>query len=116
MMNIGDGYAQAMVDTEATARDLLAQFQVQSIEPRKKQIPAPMPPSSPSPPSSPVEMRPGLELAAVEVPTIANSEEYELLPGHFDVHCVISEKIDNDEATSYQIKLRSGELQTVSLL
>lgn len=107
-MNIDDGYAQAMADSEATARELLAQFQVQSNEPRKKAVP---PPVETSPP---VEVRPCLELAAVEVPTIANSEEFEFLPGHFDVHCVISEVLNNAEATSYQIKMRSGELQTVS--
>lgn len=114
-MNIGDGYAQATVDAEATAKDLLYQFQIQSNEAREKRVQTPMPPSPPSDPSSPVGMRPALELAAVEVPTIANSEEYELLPGHFDVHCVISEKLDHNEATSYQVKLRSGELLTVSL-
>ncbi|RJE23625.1 hypothetical protein PHISCL_04039 [Aspergillus sclerotialis] len=92
------------LDGETSARDLLAQFQAQSNEPRKK----------PAQPPAPPVIRRELKLAAVEIPAIPNSEEYDFLPGHFDVHCVINEKLDQGVATSYQIKLRSGELQTVS--
>lgn len=91
------------LDGEASARDLLMQFQAQSSEPREKPV---------QPPAPPVIL-PESKLAAVEIPAISNSEEYDFLPGHFDVHCVINEKLDQGVATSYQVKLRSGELQTV---
>ena len=102
MMDMAYGYRNGL-DGETSAMDLLAQFQAQSNEPRKQ----------PAQPPAPPAIRPELKLAAVEIPTIPNSEEYDFLPGHFDVHCVINEKLDQGVATSYQIKLRSGELQTV---
>ena len=57
---------------------------------------------------------PVLKFAGVEVPAPVNSDEYEYLPGHFEVRHVIREEWDADEDESlYNIKLRSGETQTV---
>ncbi|KAE8379677.1 PHD/FYVE-zinc-finger like domain-containing protein [Aspergillus bertholletiae] len=51
---------------------------------------------------------------AVEAPTISNSDDYDFLPGHFDVRCVISEAIETENEPSYLVKLRSGETETMS--
>lgn len=64
--------------------------------------------------STPADAPPEQKLAAVEVPAISNADEYGLLPGHFDVHCVMSKRSVSNAPDSYQVKLRSGELQTVS--
>lgn len=52
-------------------------------------------------------------LSAVEIPTIRNPDEYEFLPGHYDVRYIISETSDEDQGTAYRVKLRSGEIETV---
>ena len=59
--------------------------------------------------------QPEIRLVAVEVPKLENSEEYEYLPGHFDVRYIINEKWDEEGEAMYTVRLRSGELQTVSL-
>ena len=51
---------------------------------------------------------------AVEVPSISNAEEYEFLPGHSDIRSIISETSDANQRTLYQVKLKSGEIETVS--
>jgi chromodomain-helicase-DNA-binding protein 4 len=101
-----------MADWGESAGDLLAQFQAQSSAPRVDNAPRV---ESASPSSSPVEVIPAQELSAVELPPVADGDEYHFLPGHFDVHCVISEKSVLNAPESYQVKLRSGELLTVSL-
>ena len=79
--------------------DLLSQFQRKSH--------SPMPEGSPGPSKSQL---------AVETPIISNSDEYDFLPGHFDVRCVISEAIMTTKEPSYLVKLRSGETETVRTL
>lgn len=64
-----------------------------------------------SPDPMPREMR----LAAVEIPPIANPEEYEFLPGHFAVRSVISEISHPLNEPSYRVRLRSGESDIVRL-
>lgn len=64
-----------------------------------------------SPDAMPREMR----LAAVEVPPIANPEEYEFLPGHFGVRYVISKISHPLNEPSYRVRLRSGESDIVRL-
>lgn len=60
--------------------------------------------------------QPELKFAGVEVPAPVNSDEYEYLPGHFEAKHVIREEWDVDEDESlYKVKLRSGEVQRVSL-
>ncbi|GFF22704.1 chromatin remodeling factor mit1 [Aspergillus lentulus] len=63
-----------------------------------------------SPDPMPREMR----LAAVEIPPIANPEEYEFLPGHFAVRSVISEISHPLNEPSYRVRLRSGESDIVT--
>lgn len=58
---------------------------------------------------------PEIRLVAVEVPKIENSEEYEYLPGHFDVRYITSEKLGEDGEALYTVRLQSGEIQTVRL-
>lgn len=96
-MGLDNGHDDDMADRGESAGDLLAQFQAQSSAPRVD------------------EVIPAQELSAVELPTVADGDEYHFLPGHFDVHCVISEKSVLNAPESYQVKLRSGELLTVSL-
>lgn len=61
------------------------------------------------------QQRPELKFAGVVVPKPVNAEEYEYLPGHFEVRHVIREEWDVDEGESwYKVKLRSGEIQRVS--
>ncbi|KAL5361398.1 hypothetical protein BJX96DRAFT_84461 [Aspergillus floccosus] len=47
-------------------------------------------------------------VVAVEPPSISDSDEYEWLPGHFDVRCVLQEAEDAD---FYVVKLKSGEVE-----
>ncbi|KAE8328355.1 PHD/FYVE-zinc-finger like domain-containing protein [Aspergillus sergii] len=82
---------------EDLVADLLSQFQRESH--------AQIPEGSPGPIKSQL---------AVETPTISNSDEYDFLPGHFDVRCVISEAIETAKEPSYLVKLRSGETETMS--
>lgn len=107
-MDLDNGHDDDMADSG----DLLAQFQAQSSGPRVDNAPRV---ESASPSSRPVEVIPAQELSAVELPTVADGDEYHFLPGHFDVHCVIREKSVLNAPESYQVKLRSGELLTVSL-
>lgn len=57
---------------------------------------------------------PERRLLAVEVPKVENSEEYEYLPGHFDVRYITRKKLDKDGEALYTVRLQSGEIQTVS--
>lgn len=52
----------------------------------------------------------------VEIPATSTSDlsQYDFLPGHFDVRYVISEISEVDAGLSYQVKLQSGETETVS--
>lgn len=60
--------------------------------------------------------QPELKFVGVEVPAPVNDEEYEYLPGHFEVKHVIREQWDIDEDESlFKVRLRSGEVQRVSL-
>ena len=60
--------------------------------------------------------QPELKFVGVEVPVLVNHEEYEYLPGHFEVKHVIREQWDVDEGESlFKVTLRSGEVQRVSL-
>ncbi|KAH8434953.1 putative chromatin remodeling complex subunit (Chd3) [Aspergillus melleus] len=52
------------------------------------------------------------QLPQIEVPALSDSNEYEFLPGHFEVRCVISETDSVNEI--YKVKLRSREVETVS--
>ncbi|KAE8394216.1 hypothetical protein BDV23DRAFT_180013 [Aspergillus alliaceus] len=82
---------------EDLASDILAQFH------RKphKQIPE----GSPEPSKSQL---------AIEIPTISNIDEYEFLPGHFQVRCIISKATDTTNKPSYLVRLRSGETEMMS--
>lgn len=104
-MDHEDGDNQVTAEWEESAGDILAQFQARNSE-------AAVEPASPSP--IPVEGRPGQSLAAVEPPSLVDSDEYDFLPGHFDVYRVLSERYISNTPASYQVKMRSGELQTVS--
>ena len=60
--------------------------------------------------------QPELKFVGVEVPAPMNDEEYEYLPGHFEVKHVIREQWDAHENESlFKVRLRSGEVQRVSL-
>ncbi len=55
-------------------------------------------------------------MTAVEIPILSNLEEYEWLPGHFNVRYIIEEA--SSEASfepSYRVKLGSGETQVVCI-
>lgn len=52
-------------------------------------------------------------LVAVEIPRVENSEEYEYLPGHFDVRYITDKKLDKNGEALYTVRLQSGEIQTV---
>lgn len=54
------------------------------------------------------------QLPQIEIPFFAESDEYEYLPGHFEVRCVISETDPVNEV--YKVKLRSGEIEPVRFL
>lgn len=54
-----------------------------------------------------------MRLVVVEVPKIENSEEYEYLPGHFDVRYITGEKLGEDGEALYTVRLESEEIQTV---
>lgn len=56
----------------------------------------------------------GQKLATVEIPAISNPHEYEFLPGHRDVRYIVSETSVKNQGTMYRVKLKSGEIQTVS--
>ncbi|KAL3479883.1 hypothetical protein BJX99DRAFT_221395 [Aspergillus californicus] len=57
----------------------------------------------------------GPEMTAVEVPTITNTEEYEWLPGHFNVRYVIQEvSSETSPEPCYQVKLESRETEIIS--
>jgi phage major head subunit gpT-like protein len=75
--------------------DLLTQFQSHHAPGSKK---------SPEPPKSQL---------AVEIPSISNSDEYDFLPGHFDVRCIIGEATATTMEPLYRVKLRSGEIELV---
>jgi hypothetical protein len=47
----------------------------------------------------------------IVVPTIENPEDYEHLPGHFEVHCILA--VDMHEP-KFIVRLASGERITVS--
>lgn len=53
----------------------------------------------------------------VEIPVTSTIDlsQYEFLPGHFDVRYVISESSEADAGLSYQVKLQSGETETVGI-
>ncbi|OJJ49241.1 hypothetical protein ASPZODRAFT_129654 [Penicilliopsis zonata CBS 506.65] len=55
------------------------------------------------------------KMVTVEVPKIANPEDYHFLPGHFTVRHVIREIRTPSDETLYQVRLASGEEETVSL-
>ncbi|RHZ48960.1 putative chromatin remodeling complex subunit (Chd3) [Aspergillus thermomutatus] len=71
--------------------------------------PAPLPVSQPEQILSPDQVPREMRLAAVEIPPVANPEEYEFLPGHFAVRYVISEISHPINEPSYRVRLRSGE-------
>ncbi|KAE8148985.1 PHD/FYVE-zinc-finger like domain-containing protein [Aspergillus avenaceus] len=50
----------------------------------------------------------------VEIPAISNKDEYDFLPGHFDVQHVIKETTIASEEPSYLVRFRSGGLDFVS--
>lgn len=106
-MDPGGGDDEEMADWEESAGDLLAQFQVQSHGVNG-------PPVLPVVPLAPVKDSLELKLDAVEVPPLVNAHEFDFLPGHFDAHCIISEKSDRGQVVSYEVKLRSGEVKSVS--
>jgi hypothetical protein len=57
----------------------------------------------------------GPVMTGVEVPVIPNPEEYEYLPGHFNVRYVIQEvSSDISPEPAYLVKLESREIATVS--
>ncbi|KAA8649844.1 putative chromatin remodeling complex subunit (Chd3) [Aspergillus tanneri] len=85
----------------AAKRDVSENAVAESVVPDN--IATEMPNQMFSPPQMPV----------VEIPSIANSDEYDYLPGHFDVRCVISEAVDAGKE-SYLVELRSGEIETIS--
>jgi hypothetical protein len=80
-----------------------------TLQPTHQQVSQQQQPLSPDP--TPREMR----LAAVEIPPIANPEEYEFLPGHFAVRYVISKISHPIDEPSYRVRLRSGESDIVRL-
>ncbi|KAE8349867.1 PHD/FYVE-zinc-finger like domain-containing protein [Aspergillus coremiiformis] len=82
---------------EELVEDILAHFQTRSHPPA--------PEASPEPPKSRL---------SVEIPTISNSNEYDFLPGHFHVRCVIGEATETTNEPSYLVKLRSGETEKMS--
>ncbi|GFF27782.1 chromatin remodeling factor mit1 [Aspergillus udagawae] len=79
-----------------------------TLQPTHQQVSQQQQPLSPDP--TPREMR----LAAVEIPPIANPEEYEFLPGHFAVRYVISKISHPIDEPSYRVRLRSGESDIVT--
>lgn len=72
---------------------------------------------SPQPKAQPKETREellqGPRMVAVEIhpPPESNLEEYEFLPGHFDVNYIIDETEELEPEPFYRVKLRSGEVQ-----
>ncbi|KAL2799223.1 hypothetical protein BJX66DRAFT_277543 [Aspergillus keveii] len=57
----------------------------------------------------------GPVMMAVEVPVIPNPEEYEYLPGHFNVRYIIQEvSSDTSAEPAYLVKLESREIATIS--
>lgn len=58
---------------------------------------------------------PRYTLAAVEIPVISDTEDYEFLPGHFSVRSIISETLDADQELEpiFRVELESGEIETV---
>lgn len=59
------------------------------------------------------ELLRGPRMIAVEIhpPSESNLQEYEFLPGHFDVGYVIDETEELEPEPFYRVKLRSGEVQ-----
>jgi hypothetical protein len=55
-------------------------------------------------------------MTAVEIPTFSNLEEYEWLPGHFNVRYII-EEVSSEASLEplYRSKLESGETQVVCI-
>lgn len=51
----------------------------------------------------------------VTVPTVPNASDYEYLPGHFSVRCILGMGPDQSGEASYEVKLESRERITVSL-
>ncbi|KAI9932811.1 hypothetical protein MW887_009063 [Aspergillus wentii] len=109
---------QIMSNGDDLVTDLLAQFTgytgpaktTATAEPNGEPQPTSQPAVTP-PPQAQAQSK--LYMASVEVPGIASYEEYEFIPGHFDVRRVISEISDADKFL-YKIELRSGEVETVS--
>ncbi|OJJ40391.1 hypothetical protein ASPWEDRAFT_33774 [Aspergillus wentii DTO 134E9] len=109
---------QIMSNGDDLVTDLLAQFTgytgpaktTATAEPNGEPQPTSQPAVTP-PPQAQAQSK--LYMASVEVPGIASYEEYEFIPGHFDVRRVISEISDADRFL-YKIELRSGEVETVS--
>ncbi|KAL4919999.1 PHD/FYVE-zinc-finger like domain-containing protein [Aspergillus aurantiobrunneus] len=57
----------------------------------------------------------GPEMTAVEVPVLSNFEEYEWLPGHFNVRYIIQElSSETSSEPSYIVKLESRETEIIS--
>ncbi|KAL2862856.1 putative chromatin remodeling complex subunit (Chd3) [Aspergillus lucknowensis] len=57
----------------------------------------------------------GSQMTAVEVPAISNPDDYEYLPGHFNVRYVIQEvSSDTSLEPSYRVKLESRETTTLT--
>lgn len=82
-------------------------------QPEPQQVSQPV--SQPEQPLSLDQVPREMRLAAVEIPPIANPEEYEFLPGHFAVRYVISEISHPINEPSYRVRLRSGESDIVRL-
>jgi hypothetical protein len=112
-------------ENEDLVADLLAKFngshtthtqceRSQSTLQRTTQ-PGPQQASQQEQPLSPDPMPHEMRLAAVEIPSIANPEEYEFLPGHFAVRYVIGEISHPLNEPSYRVRLRSGESDIVRL-
>lgn len=104
-------YSPTPEDPDAMAAQLLAQFQ--SASSRTTPI---LTPKSSENAFQPVQQFTGNSKAStmtfeIIAPAVNNPEDYEYLPGHFEVHRILA--VDMDEPKLI-VRLKSGERQTVS--
>ncbi|EAW10769.1 putative chromatin remodeling complex subunit (Chd3) [Aspergillus clavatus NRRL 1] len=116
-------------DNEDLVANLLAKFNSSTTThaqesrvpstPQRALMPTSTTPQPQTPPamqrlSPPVEKLREMRLTAVEVPQIDNMEDYSYLPGHFAVRYIIGEIPHPEKEPSYRVRLRSGELETIT--
>lgn len=98
-------------DADAVAAQLLAQFQS-----APSCTPPTIPPEGPENALQPVQhitrnSKESTMSFEIIVPVVNNPDDYEYLPGHFEVHRILA--VDMHEPKLI-VRLKSGEVQTVS--